>query len=73
VTKRLASPGVCLQPDHGHVILARRLPLDLDAAIAERWVTLWLCPVRHSLSAIVEDGRAIAIDRQPTGDLLDRL
>jgi hypothetical protein len=40
------------------MVIARRHPLDLDGRRdAELWVTLWLCPVRRQLSAVLEDER----------------
>lgn len=70
MTKRLASPGACLEPGHGHVVLARRRPLEVDDHLgADYWLTLWLCPVKHQLSAVLEDGRPVELSRQAGGPL----
>jgi hypothetical protein len=70
----VATPAAYFDPGHGHVVIARRAPLDLDGRRdAELWVTLWLCPVRRQLSAVLEDERPIDPGRQPLAGRLEEL
>jgi hypothetical protein len=72
VTRRVATPDACFTPGHGHVVLARRRPLELDGdPPLGPWITVWLCPVRRQLSAVLEDGRAIDPARRTGGPLAD--
>lgn len=88
MTRRLfAPPHPCLEPDHGHVVLARRRPFDTEDDPSPRrrrlvrrdgdptdfYFTAWLCPVRRTLNVMVEDHRPIEDHRQPVAGRLEQL
>lgn len=50
----------CLDGSHNHRVLAKRHPLDRDGEPGPEWlVSLWLCPVLHSLGVLLEDLRVV--------------
>lgn len=53
----IATPGACFQRDHDHALIAARAEL-----VPHIRITLWHCPVKHQLSALLEDER-----RDPVG------
>lgn len=45
----------CFDGDHPHVVIARRRPINRDDRPgAEGLLTLWVCPVLHTLGALWE-------------------
>ena len=48
----------CLDGSHNHNVLAVRHPLDRDGEPGPEWlITVWLCPVLHSVGIMLQDLR----------------
>lgn len=56
----------CLDGSHSHRVLAKRKALDPNEDGDIDWyVTVWLCPVLHSVGLLLEDVRGTGPDSPP--------